>query len=59
MCSCAVSCDKPAILQSAERGQPSCGAGFHAGSADSPVLSTLTPDSPPAASQTIVGRTLS
>ena len=59
MCSCAVSCDQPAILQSAERGQASCGIGFHAGSTDSPVLRTLTPDSPPTASRTIAGRTLS
>ena len=32
---------------------------LHAGSTDSPVLRTLTPDSPPTASRTIAGRTLS
>lgn len=59
MCSYAVSCDKSGVLQSAERGQTSFGTGFHAGSTNSPVLSTLTPDSPQTASRTIVGRALS
>lgn len=59
MCSYAVSCANLAILQSMALPQSAYGAGSQSGSSDSPVLSTLTPDSPPAASRTIVGRALS
>ena len=59
MCSSAFPCDKPAILQFMALAQSAYGAGSQSGSSDSPVLSTLTPDSPPAASRTIVERALS
>ena len=59
MCSYAVSCANSAILQSMALAQSACGAGSQSGSSDSPVLSTLTPDSPPAASRRFVGRSLS
>ena len=59
MCSYAVSCANSAILQSMALAQSAYGAGSQSGSSDSHVLSMLSPDSPPAASQTIVMRTLS
>ena len=59
MCSSAFPCDKPAILQFMALAQSAYGAGSQSGSSDSHVLSMLSPDSPPAASQTIVMRTLS
>ena len=59
MCSSAFPCDKPAILQFMALAQSAYGAGSQSGSSDSPVLSTLTPDQPRAASRTFVGRSLS
>jgi hypothetical protein len=58
MCSYAVSCANPAILQSMALAQSAYGAGSQSGSSDSHVLSTLTPNLSPAASRTIVMRVL-
>ena len=56
MCSYAVSCANPAILQSMALSQSAYGARSLSGSSDSHVLSTLTPNLSPAASRTIVMR---
>ena len=58
MCSDAVSCGKPAILQSIALAPSAYGAGSQSGSSGSHVLGTLTPHLSPAASRTIVMRVL-